>query len=195
MKRCKKLKTSDYQADKLIPGTAAIILPHSLHPRHKKFWAVTMVDTVDPFPAERGTGVPGGALGERRWLLGAERRTAPGVICSSGANYGTTELGIHQEFKAKLSGTPVLSVFLWLRGSPRNPQPRQGLLSPALPAIPSPQYPPLYASKTFSYLNSPFFFGFSPSGVTPFMASSNRLRASFWASFILSGTCTTKVTK
>lgn len=95
-----------------------------------------MVDTADPFPAERGTGVPGGALGERRWLLGAERRTAPGVICSSRANYGTTELGIHQEFKAKLSGTPVLSVFLWLRGSPRSPQPRQGLLSPAPPAIP-----------------------------------------------------------
>lgn len=47
--------------------------------------------------AERGTGVSGGALGERRWLLDAERRTAPGVVRSSGDDYGTISLGIKSE--------------------------------------------------------------------------------------------------
>lgn len=45
-----------------------------------------------------------------------------------------------------------------------------------------------------SLLKKPFFFGFSCSGYTPVMASSKRRRASFWASFMRSGTCTTRVT-
>lgn len=44
------------------------------------------------------------------------------------------------------------------------------------------------------YLNKPFFLGFSPSGVSPRITASKLRSASFCASFMRSGTWTTRVT-
>ena len=65
--------------------------------------------------------------------------------------------------------------------------------------FPTALQPPLQSPRSYSLnlhlLKIPFFFGFSPSGEdTPVMASSNLRRASFWAWFMRSGTCTTRVT-
>ena len=59
-----------------------------------------------------------------------------------------------------------------------------------LPSIKARNAPAISASHLHFSKNSlnPFFLGFPSSEATPFIASSNRFRASFWAWVILSGT-------
>ena len=83
------------------------------------------------------------------------------------------------------------------QNSPRHPHTKpsnKGKFQGGLPltSIKARNAPAISASRPHLHFSknslNPFFLGFPSSEATPFIASSNRFRASFWAWVILSGT-------